>query len=289
MNQFNKVIRTLVELLYSEYIKLLNKYPIYKKYFMETIESIYYIENIVKDNTDPYFLHNIIMQLKRNKITDEELSFVIRFYLKYNEHKAAQLNLMKKYKKKLANYQLSYNIIKDYYKYIGNQYKLLPYLQEWKTMYTNQKFWEQDIISQIESLNKLQLSFLALFDGVKSLQLIHVKLLCIEYNDYHVEEMIDRLSQVYKLFKYNFFNKNKFNILELTNFIDLSFTDKISYTRYIYNNISKILTKYITYFQLYESYRLQLVTLLNPSINISIQTVSSDVDSDDIDFILSAN
>ena len=287
----NELIKLLVELIYNKlYIKNFNKYePIYKNIFIETIENIQYIEDKIKNDNDPVFLHNIITQLKKNKITDEELSYIIRFYLKYNENKTIELNLMKKYKKKLLRYPLSYNIIKNYYIYIGNQYKLIPMLQEWKLMYSNPLFWQKDIISQIESLNTLKLKFLALFDGDKSFQLIHVKLLCIEYNSYHVEEMIDRLSQVYKLFKYNFFHKNNFNLLQLSEFIDLSFIDKVSYTRYTFNTINNILNKYITYFQLYESYRLQLVNLLNPNINISIQTVSSDVDSDDIDFILSAN
>ena len=59
---------------------------------------------------------------------------------------------------------------------------------------------------------------------------------------------------------------------------------------YIFNKIDTILNNYIMYFQLYESYRIQLNNMLNPSVpvNIDIQIVSSDC-SDDINFILSPN
>ena len=99
--------------------------------------------------------------------------------------------------------------------------------------------------------------------------------------------MVSRLSTLYKLFKYNFFSKINCDVILLNDFIDMTFKNQVNYIEIVFNKINRVLTNNIMYFKLYESYRKQLENLLIPtSIDINVMEVSSDMDNDDIDFIL---
>lgn len=230
------------------------------------------------------YLDNIIHNLCTNNVSDELLTIEIKFFLKNNHTE----DIRKKYKNELKRYPLSSNVIKDYYHYISNQLSLIPHIYRWKLIYPNKNFWKSNIGDQVILLKKLKKQFLAIFDGTRSTNYLHLKLKTTNYNIYHVEEMIDRLTLLYRLFKCNFFTKIKCNIILLSEFVDLTFLEQIEYITNMFNKIEKILTNSLMYFQLYESYRVQLDNLLIPNdIDIGVINVSSELDTDDIIFILS--
>jgi hypothetical protein len=240
------------------------------------------------NNNSLEYLDNIIKNLNNNNISDELLSVEIKNFFKNNYTDPMVLDLKKKYKAKLRKYPLSFNVISDYYHYTSNQLTIVPYLQDWSKIYNNKRFWQKNIEGQINDLRELRNKFLAIFDGTKSTQYIHLKLRGASYNIYHVEEMIQRLTMLYKLFKYKFFSQIKCEMILLDDFIDMSFEKQVEYTSYLFNKIEKLLTSYIMYFKLYESYRIQLENLLIPILpfNVSVMNVSSELDTEDIFFIL---
>ena len=74
----------------------------------------------------------------------------------------------------------------------------------------------------------------------------------------------------------------------LADFLNMTFIDMVNYCEYIFVKISKILNNIITYFQLYEIYRIQIDNLTSPFFNILIEVgdVLSDIDICDINFII---
>ena len=123
-----------------------------------------------------------------------------------------------------------------------------------------------DIIDQINYLQEVKIKFMSLFDGSFSKILIHNRLRITSTNfdkNDHIEEMIDRLTKVYQLFKYNFFNQIKCNLIEHNEFIYMSFKKQVDYIEYVYNKINKILTLYIDYFIEYNLYHDKLKCLLD--------------------------
>jgi hypothetical protein len=71
-------------------------------------------------------------------------------------------------------------------------------------------------------------------------------------------------------------------------FIDLNFKNQIKYVEYIFNKINIIMKQIITYFELYDNYRHQIISILSDN-NIIDITCSSEIDSDidinDMEFI----
>lgn len=156
-------------------------------------------------------------------------------------------------------------------------------------MYSQSYFWKLDIVKQIEYLKNINLIFMSLFDGSKTQLYFHVKLKMIELpNIYHIDEMINRLSKTFNLFKSTFFEKNNILLLSSHQFIELSFPNMIKYTEYIFIKINSIMRQYIAYFELYENYRQHICNIVNPMpyVDINIVDVLSDMDPDDIIFML---
>jgi hypothetical protein len=219
--------------------------------------------------------------------TDETLSLKLRFIFKHH-YKVAHDNDLQTYFNLLEMYPLTKNVINDYYNCIRKQYFLLPLIKNWYDMYINVRFWKQSLDKQINSLIQLRINFLSLFDASYGTIYFHSKIKGACENQYHIDEMIERLSKVYSMFKYKFYTYNKIIILTVDDFINCSFKKQIEYTEYIFSKIYKLLNQYIQCFQLYELYRVQLYTLTHPTvpINIEICDICSDVEQDDILFIL---
>jgi hypothetical protein len=190
--------------------------------------------------------------------TDEELLVKFKYILKYHSNIAIEINL-RIYTK---IFPLTYNLINSYYYCVAKQLYLLPFIKNWKIIYNNRKFWTLNITEQINSLLELKLVFMSLFDGTHSYLLIHNKLRLMTFSEYHVEEMLDRLTQVYKIFKFNFFNQINCTLLERDDFRCMSFNKQIDYMEYIFNRVYDVLTNYIDYFIEYNMYLEKLNNLL---------------------------
>ena len=188
----------------------------------------------------------------------------------------------------MNKYPLTKNVIKDYYYNVSNQLDIIKRIKKWKIMYINPRFWLKPIEYQIICLKNLRNSFLSIYDGRIGTIYFHLRIKGSMETENITNEMISRLYQVYKLFKYNFFNKNNISMLLNSEFLDLAFVKRIEYMEYIFNTIKPILDYYILSYELYELYRTQLENLLNPvqPLNIDVFTVYSDIGTDDIDFII---
>jgi hypothetical protein len=241
------------------------------------------MNTLIKDTKYPLLL--IFNILNNNNIKDEQKYITTKIFLQNHIMIAVEYNLLDIIN---INNILTHSLISDTYYIISKQLNILPHIILFKKAYNYKSyinFWNLDIDEMIVYLNKLQNRFLSLFDGSKGIFFFHLRLKGMkEENDYHLDEIHNRLKKTYDMFKLNFFNQYKIILLNYYQFIDLSFENKIKYTEYIFNKINNILSHIINYLRLYNNYRLQLYNLLynESNINININDVDSDIDNDDI-------
>jgi len=245
------------------------------------------IENEIKDIKDPInYLHNIITLLE----DDDTLSIKLRFFFKYHYNYVSIIHFSI-YQEILIEKPVSSSIIKDYYSLIAKQFTINQMILKWKKKYTNSRFWKLNIKDQIYHLINVKNKFMAIFDGSKGSIYFHLKinnLNNVVNESIHIDEMILRLEMVYKIFKYNFFIKTHTVLHSIYDFLDLKYNDKIIYLEYIFYRISKILINNIMYFQLAEANNIQFNNLLNPILPIEIKIIDvySEIDADDINFLI---
>ena len=222
-----------------------------------------------------------------SNIIDNNKTIFLKLFIKHHIYLMLIYNF-NLFEELLVNDPNTYNIIIDVYTIIIKQFNIISHLHKFKKMYPNKFFWMKNINEQINYLNILLNKFMSLFDGSKGILFFHHKLKGIEkYNIYHVDEMINRLRDVYLLFKHSFFLENNILILSSHDFLDLKFENMIKYTEYIFNKIHSILNQYIIFFKLYEINRQQLINIISiNNIEINIDDVNSDIETDDLQFIL---
>ena len=246
------------------------------------------IEDIIKDNRYPLLL--IYQIINNNTISDNNKCLIIKFFFKHHIMVAIEHNLLEIYKlEELA--PLTFHLIKDIYYIISKQLNIISHIVKFKKAY-NRTFWKLDINKIIEYLKKLHNSFLCLYDGSRGSFYFHIRLKGMtNANSYHLEEMNDRLVKTFYMFKLNFFNEYKILLLSNYQFTDLKFENKIKYIEYIFTKINNILINIINYLTLYENYRLQLYNILynQSNINIDVEDVNSDIEQDDLSFIVKKN
>ncbi len=227
-------------------------------------------------------------------IIDYNKYIFLKLFTKYHIHLMLIYNFYL-FQELLTNDPNTYNLILDIYAIIIKQYNIISNLHKFKKCYPHIFFWKKNINEQINHLNLLLNKFMSIFDGSKGILYFHNKLKGMEkltkYEDssysYHIEEMINRLHKVYLLFKHSFFSENNILILSTHDFLNLKFENMVKYTEYIFNKIHSILTQYILFFKLYEINRQQLINIITINdIEINIDDVNSDIESDDILFIL---
>lgn len=242
----------------------------------------------IKDTKQPILLiYNI---LKNESIKDDEKMKITKLFFQYHILIAIKYNLLLIEELKLN--KKTYSLIEDIYFIISKQLKILPNLIKLKKAYNDKNykcFWDLEIESLITYFKNLHFKFLYLFDGSKGFLYLHLKLKGMkEGNNYHYEELLDRLKKTFELFKKPFFDEYKIILLSYYQFIELKFENMIKYTEYIFNKINNILLNNINYLILYDNYRIQLYNLLynNSDININIHNVDSDIDTEDITLIV---
>lgn len=254
-------------------------------------------QNIEKNIKELKFPLAFTLKLFKNssKFNDEDFSFILRYFLKYNYELAI--------KYKLLNFTVlldddkinSKRILRDFYTLIKKKVVICILLKKWKDSYNKNGFWNLSTDEQIEELINLKAIFLANFDVTKSNHLIHYKIsniiksnkninLCKEQ---HINILKQRLRNIFLTFGRKFF-KN-YNILALTNseFTDFKFKEKIKYCDYIFNKINKIIFKIINYFVIINSIQNQLENILNPDpVLIDNDEKDSETKLEDILFII---
>ncbi len=244
------------------------------------------IEQLIKNTKYPLLMVYYI--LNNNNISDNHKYIVVKFFYRHHIMTGIEHNLLNI--DNLINIApLAYNLIGDIYYIIAKQLSIIPNIKKFSHAYKNYKFWKLDIENMILYLKKLHTSFLCLFDGSKGSFYFHLKIKGMkEGNNYHFEEIRDRLKKTYDMFKLSFFNE--YNIILLSNhqFSDLTFENMIKYVEYIFVKINNIIIQNINYLILYNNYRLQLYNLLynQSNIDIDVMDVNSDIEEDDLPFMM---
>ena len=246
------------------------------------------MDSLIKDTHQPLLLiYNI---LKNTSIADDEKLIATKIFFQYHILIAVKYNLL--LVDNLKNYKKTYSFIEDVYHILSKQLNILPHLIKLNKSYKDNNykcFWDLEIESLILYFKNLHTKFLCLFDGSKGFLFLHLKLKGMkEGNHNHYEQLLERLKKTFDLFKKPFFDEYKIVLLTFYQFIELKFENMIKYTEYIFNKINSILVNNINYLVLYDNYRLQLYNLLynNSDINININNVDSDIDTDDIILII---
>jgi hypothetical protein len=242
----------------------------------------------IKETKQPLLLiYNI---LKNKSIADDDKKIATKCFLQYHMLIAIKYNLL--LVEDLEDNKKTYSFIEDVYLVLSKQLQILPFITKLKKAYNNKSykcFWDLEIDSLILYFKNLHNKFLYLFDGSKGYLYLHLKLKGMkEGNHDHYEQLLDRLKKTFNLFKKPFFDEYKIMLLSYYQFIELKFENMIKYTEYIFNKINNILLNSINYLVLYDNYRTQLYNLLynNSDINININNVDSDIDTDDIILIV---
>jgi hypothetical protein len=246
------------------------------------------MDTLIKDTNQPLLLiYNI---LKNTSIADDDKLIATKIFFQYHILIAVKYNLL--LVDNLKNYKKTYLFIEDVYHILSKQLNILPHLIKLNKSYKDnnyKSFWDLEIESLILYFKNLHTKFLCLFDGSKGFLFLHLKLKGMkEGNHYHYEQLLERLKKTFDLFKKPFFDEYKIVLLTFYQFIELKFENMIKYTEYIFNKINSILVNNINYLVLYDNYRMQLYNLLynNSDINININNVDSDIDTDDIILII---
>ena len=231
----------------------------------------------------------VYMILSNNNISDKYKFIVVRHFYKYHNMVGLENNLLL-IDNLEHNAPLTFNLISDIYYIVSKQLSILPNIKTFHKAYKNNKFWKLNIEDMIIYLKKIHTSFLCLFDGSKGYFYFHTRMKGLkEGNIYHLEEIKVRLKKTYDMFKMNFFNEYNIILITYYQFEDLTFVNMVKYVEYIFTKVNNILIYNINYLMLYNNYRLQLYNLLynTSNIDINIMDVNSDIEPDDLSFIVS--
>jgi hypothetical protein len=226
------------------------------------------------------YLNDIIINLDNNNISDKELHVIVKQLLKYHSNIAYEQDLTK-FDNVLKLYPFTITLIKDYYHIIKNQLVIIPFINKWKEIYHNKRFWKLNTFNMILHLHNLKNKVLYIFDGSKSTLYFHIKLRNSTTNLDQLEEIVSRLEELYKLFKYNFFINADIILLTFEQFEDIDYVKKIDYIEYLFIKITKLLDYYIWVFEKYEYYRFSLDKLINSTDYIIIECCDIDSDFDE--------
>lgn len=234
------------------------------------------------------FLYNLF---KSNKLSDNNLSIIIRFFFKYHNNIAFDFNLIDLSNILSDNYKITKKNIKNFYRLIKKKYTLGNKLKFWYESYKKNNFWKKKIINQIEELEKIKMIFYSNFDVCKSNVFFHNKiyniLLFNKDDTFNLNHLINRLRNVYLLFGNNFFKKYKIILITRNKFIEIDFKDKIKYCTYLFQKINKIILNIIYQFNLFYHTNTQLNNLLNPKyLNIKLNNEKLLLGLDDLLFMI---
>jgi hypothetical protein len=244
------------------------------------------INDIIKETKFPLLM---LINILNNNISDDNKIIVIKSFFIHHIMLCIEYNLLNMEDLVKMSPQI-YNLIADIYNILSKQLSIIPHIKKFQKAYKNNIFWRLNIDKMIIYLKNIQNNFLSLFDGSKGAFYFHLRLKgLVDGNNYHIEEMTKRLKKSHDMFKTSFFNEYNIVLLSYYQFIDLTFENKVKYTEYIFNKINNIINNIINCLILYENYRNQLYNILynKSNIDIDINDVSSDIECDDLPFIVS--
>jgi hypothetical protein len=190
---------------------------------------------------------------------------------------------IKKYPKTISSLLLFYELNKS-------KIKNVLLIHNWYIAYNNKIFWSKNIDEQIILLKDLKSRVQANFDcsmggtsfGFKISQLLKNN----NNKDIVIENCIERLSSVYKLFSDIFFKKANIDVITIDDFLNYTSQEQINYVNTVHIKTVKILSQVINLYEEIHTIDLKLDILVNPFI-ITIEEDSTECnDIEDIELIL---
>ena len=192
-------------------------------------------------------------------------------------------------------YPKTIDFLISFYELYNEKIKIIIILYKWYIIYKNKKFWNKDIICQIEELIFLKHYIQSLFDtsyggvsfGIKLHQILESNNNETIYSNKEetIESAIERLSLTYKKLGINFFISSKIPIMKINEFKNLSNEEIVKYVNIVHLKTVDIISQTIDYFEKYLMIILKIDNLLNPfDVNI-IDDTNDTTMSDDIEDI----
>jgi hypothetical protein len=235
------------------------------------------------------FLNNLFKI--NDKFTDNQLVITLRFFFKYNYNCLTNYNLKILLVLLDKNKFLSRNLINELYKIIKTKILITNMIKNFKLSYNSNKFWELNLNDQINKLVFLKMRFYSNFDVCKSNTFFFNKIYTLTKNknhtDFHTNQLLLRLRNVYQLFGKPFFTNYNIITIKKSKFNKSDIETKIKYSKYIFQKINKIMCKIIDSFILFKHIQTKIDNILNPNpIDFKIDTFDSETDLEDLLFMI---
>jgi len=239
-------------------------------------------ERKIKTLKSPLLFLNILsknINRENNKLSDDNLSVILRFMLRYNCNFFLKYDIRKFIN--LEKFESSKNIMNDFYHLIVSIKKLQD------NNITLKKINKLSLIEKINKINSIRDIFLSQFDICYSSIPIQFKIGPILYNgvnkQFHKSNVIERLENIYKLLGISFFLKNNIKLITYYEFECLSDIEIVRYLAYLLKKISLFLDLIKKKYQNIEIIIDKIENILNPiPFELEINNISSEIDITDI-------
>jgi hypothetical protein len=210
----------------------------------------------------------------KSDINDYNFSIILKLYLKNHIDLALNINLFDILYDDISDYPISLKVLENFYILIKKKYLLLCLIKKWHDIYDNNVFWNLNINDQIDYLIYLKNQFLSIFDCSKGGTPYHTKLINIfkskkSRKDEIVENLIDRIILILKIFDYKIFQSLNIPLIKIYDFYNLDYKFYINYITTIFQKINKLIIDTLLLFENYNIICNKLNNLLNPK-NIKI-------------------
>lgn len=254
---------------------------------MESIIDIKQMDSAIKKIKYPLiFLFRLGSYI--DEISDNNLSLIIRLFLKHHVEIAIFHNMKLIFMNQLKNHNQSKTVIIDFYKLMSKKLSLILVLKKFNSIWDNKFFWKYSTQKQIEYLFYIKNRFMSIYDCAKGGIPYHIKLISLlrepKCNKSEVlEDLKNRLVLLLKLFGSSLFETLGIPKINLDDFYSLSNDNLIKYVIFIYEKFNELLSQTIKLFESYNLTCVQISNLINPVIiQVTSGTIDSETDAEDI-------
>lgn len=217
-----------------------------------------------------------------NEISEENMSIILRLFLKHHLTIALEINL-----KKILSSDPK-NVLTDFYKILKKRINLLFVIKKWHKVYPKPTFWKLTHVEQLDSLANLKNIFLAIYDCSKGGIPLHFKIQSSQSNVDIKIMIIERLESILKLFGKQLFNSLDIPLITIEDIDIMNDSrhnrDIVKYLLIIYEKFNELIEQTIKIFDSYNLSFKQLYSLLNPIV-INIKTIAIESETEISDFI----
>jgi hypothetical protein len=233
--------------------------------------SIKYLESVLS-KVDPIIFINKILN-KHKSILDKELLIISKYLINIHIQKFRNDFILLKLHKNIIDYPLTYKLFIKFYETFVNIYiqskEIYKFIKSQKNRIKNYTHTNIDtFIKNIKS--KINYNF----DDTYGKHNFFMKIKpLLKYNEHFelisTNEIIERLSNIYKLLGISFFNIYNIQLLNIYEFNKLIYVYKYIYVYYVYFNVMKVIHKVQQSVELFEKYN-ELITCLTKHVFVNI-------------------